>query len=185
MLISKKEISQWGTHWEGLRQFIDDPEQPELADVADLLGLERTFGDLVYIACRKMPMAPLVRFSSDCALTVIGILKPYLPGDDYDRIVDTLTNPNPDLFDVEFLIGSVAALRDSADCVWKTNHEARRLYGDDALDIYHSCCSVRTALCNVRDAAYGGRASDCDHAALMARKVADEKVRALLVDLFK
>lgn len=80
----------------GIERFIKQTgaNDDELYDVADLIGGENTYSDLLWLVGKKIDKNRIVRFACDCALINIELIKPYT--DKYDLIVGFLKNPTDD-----------------------------------------------------------------------------------------
>lgn len=77
----------------GIERFIKQTgaNDDELYDVADLIGGENTYSDLLWLVGKKIDKNRIVRFACDCALINIELIKPYT--DKYDLIIEFLKNP--------------------------------------------------------------------------------------------
>lgn len=92
MKITKSELVELNACRDGLKRFIKQTAGVEIpVDVAGLVGGENTYGDLLWLAGKKLPKDLIVRFACDCALINIKLIKPYT--DKYDLIVQFLTDP--------------------------------------------------------------------------------------------
>ena len=92
MLISKRQLVDFGACKDGLKRFIIQTDgTDEMVNVSSLVGGANTYSDLLWLAGKTISKDRIVKFSFDCALINIDMIKSYT--DKYDLIVGFLRNP--------------------------------------------------------------------------------------------
>ena len=86
-----------------LERFIEQTNNTDdRVDVASLVGGKNSYSDLLWLAGKKLPKDRIVEFACDCALINVELIKPYCKEEDYDLIIEFLSNPALDAFDAAF-----------------------------------------------------------------------------------
>lgn len=168
MKITKKELIEMGACSDGLKRFIAQTgNTDEAVEVSSLVGGENKYSDLVWLATKKLPKERIVRFSCDCALVNIELIKPYTH--EYDEIVEFLHNPTREAADVVCGAAARTVFAIHADVVC------------GATD--HAACAARTAHA-AGATIYGAGTTAAVAATNTSRAAGKEKVNELLRELF-
>jgi len=178
MKTKKHELIAFDACQHGLDRFIEQTNNTEAdVDVASLVGGKNTYSDILWLLNGKgVSTDRIVRFSCDCALINIDLIKPYT--DKHDLIVEFLKNR----------VGNNARAADSAAYA----ADSAAYAADSAADSADS--AARAAAYAADSAAYAAAAARAaDSAAYAAARAAayaaaaarasDDKVNQLLTDL--
>jgi hypothetical protein len=186
MKITKRELIKMGACKPGLRRFIEQTnDTDELVDVASLVGGKNTLSDLTWLASKKVPKEHLLRFSCDCALINIKLIKPYT--NKYELIVKWLENPTTDAAAAYAAAAYAAAANAATDAAYAAayaaNAAANAAYAADAYAAANA--AAYAAAYAAANAAY---AADAYAAANAAADDDDdecgERINELLIEMF-
>lgn len=136
MKITKQQLIELDACEEGLARFVKQTNNTDRpVDVASLFGGKNTVDDLLWLACEcgLIDNKLLSRFSKDCALTIIELVKPYCSEEQYKVIIDYLNNDELGCDNVSNVSISVSqnTLNDSnyiAHSVIRSVYHSSRLY---------------------------------------------------------
>lgn len=109
MKISLNELLEMDACAKGIERFIKQTSAniSESIDVASLVGGINTYGDLLWLAGKKLTKERIVRFACDCALININKIEPYCYGNCFSAILEFLYNPSANNVGIDSLIKTV------------------------------------------------------------------------------
>ncbi len=195
MLISKRQLVDFGACKDGLKRFIIQTDgTDEMVNVSSLVGGANTYSDLLWLAGKTISKDRIVKFSCDCALINIDMIKSYT--DKYDLIVGFLRNPTAaDASRAARAAYAAYTAADASDAAYAARAAARAAYAayaavdasDAAVDAARAAAYAARAAYAAARAAY--TAADASYAAACAAYSAVDasdagKVNALLIELF-